>query len=358
MKLILFFLAFIPVVAMADPSIGASAGADVQNGESQSLKRDKSMSVDKSSGHRKSHSDSDERSRERSKSLSHSERQSSSRDNQQSFNVDVNINSILLREFSNRYERNQVGQGMAGEYFKTCKPLMNALIDYPVVDYNNYRVMGRSQSMYNDGQTNLTRADGTLTPDTDPHDLYISRYSQCRMTASFWLEEAGKKASENPVKSEIEIALRIQQVFAEMDASDDLFQTIRQRARDLWAQANCSRWLDDWRHFTQPSIECGVFSYTSAGFVVSNRPTLSESAIGGNSYKIALSASESRSTSVEDSRNREARLAESERDTNNKERYSEGRKSASMSRSHSTESSSSDSVSQGSNADMTATPHK
>ncbi len=78
MKTLLFLLALAPSIAMADPSIGASAGADIQNNESQSMKRDKSMSVDKSTGHRKSHSDSDERSREQSKSRSHSERRSAS----------------------------------------------------------------------------------------------------------------------------------------------------------------------------------------------------------------------------------------------------------------------------------------
>jgi len=358
MKKILLILALFPLVAVADPSISTDAGRDRDSSTSSSIKRDKSLSQDKSRGNRESWSDSKEHAREMSRSRSHQERTSRTWEKSDSYSADININGLLMREFTARYERGGSGNGTAWDYFHTCRPLLNAVPDYPVRDYTNGGIRGRNDAMRNfAGNGFLIDRDG-MPLVVDPSDRHISRYAQCRMTASYWVSEAGDRVTQQAVTSEAEVRERIRETFVEMDANEDLFTNLRQRARDIWADASCGNWLNDYSHYKSPEIDCGVFTFIGQTFTVENRETLSESSINGRSYKIAINASESDSNSIDDTDAADRSESYSARESDQRERYVEGKKTASLSVSKSKDKNSSEQKSRKSGASMSSTPIK
>lgn len=266
-------------------------------------------------GNTEKESASHEKAKEKSKSKSHSKKVAKSDESSKSYSIDVNINGLLLREFTTRYERDFTGTGTAGEYFGICKPITRALMDYPVYTLNHGKeVLGINEfriRLQTEGQVSYGGENSGLA--VNPTNQYISRYAQCRITASYWISEAGDRAATQKVSNENEVRDRIRQVFDEMDTDENTFQTLRQRARTLWKQASCAPWLQSGREFKSPQIECGVFSYVGKAFVVENRETLSESSIDGRSYKIAVSAKANDTVAEDDSTSVDDRVSSSER---------------------------------------------
>ena len=357
-KLVQILLLIIPISSFADPSISTDAGRDRDSSSSSSIKRDRSLNQDKSTGNRQSWSDSEDHARERSRSQSHQERRSRSDERSDSYTAEININGLLLREFTNHYERSNAGGGPAFEYFHTCRPLLNAISDYPVLDLTHGGIRGRNEAMRSQNGFLISRGDGVAPPTVDPSNRYIARYSQCRMTASYWISAAGDIVSRQQVQSEREIRDLIRKTFVEMDIDIELFQELRQRARDAWNDASCSNWLDDYNHYESPKLDCGVFTFISNEFSVEYRQTLSESSIDGRSYKISMSASESDSRSTDDTDSADRSESYSARESEQRERFVEGKKTASQSISKSADKSSSEKKSRKSGASMTSTPIK
>ena len=340
MKHILILLIFLlPQIAVADPSQSTDSGRDTDTSRSNQKKRDKSLSADKARGNRATQSDSIENSRERSRSNSRSNSFSSNNDLTDSYSSDININGLLLREFSRRYERTKDWRGQAGLYFSTCRPLLNAVPDYPVQDFTNGGIQGRNAAMQNNQNSGylISRGDGLAPPKVDSNNRYISRYAQCRMTASYWIAEAGDRVSSRTVTDERQVQSLIRETFGDMDGDEGVFQELRQRARDTWQDASCSNWLDDFNHYKSPELDCGVFTFIGKSFTVEYRETLSENSINGRSYKISMSASESESFASEDSVSTESRTSHAERDSDQRERFTEAKKTASMSKTKSTD---------------------
>lgn len=360
LKLVLVTISLLPTLAMADPAISSDSSRNLDTSQSDSIKKDKSLSADKSRGRRETESDSREHAREASRSRTHQESVGTREELSNSYSADISINGLLLREFTARYERGNNGSGSAWEYFHLCKPLMNAQVDYPVWDLTAGGVTGlieARRSRTRDGYAML-RGDSMLKPQIDPTNRYISRYSQCRMTTSYWLSTAGDRTTRQQVTTESQVRDRIRQVFAEMDADEALFQDLRQRARDVWAQAVCSPWIDTMDNFKAPEIECGVFTFSGGTMTVENRETLSESSIDGRSYKVSVSASESESTSTDDSVARDARESVAARESDTRERFIEQKKTASMSKSRALESSRSSKTDRKSGSSVSANPIK
>jgi hypothetical protein len=285
------------------------------------------MADDSSIGSTEKESASHEKAKEKSKSKSHSKKVAKSDESSKSSSVDININGLLLREFTSRYERDGTGTGKAGEYFGLCKPLTRALADYPVVYWHVFNdglpgiaIGGINEarndpgwgngSPFNPNDSQIAGFNGMVPPH---NDLTVSRYVQCRITASYWVAMAGERAAAPKVSTEAEVRGKIIQVFQEMDSDASVFQTLRQRARDLWAQESCSSWLDKIYNFNVPNIQCGVFSFVKEVFTVENRVTLSESSIDGHSYKIAVSAKASNSVASDDSVSESDKVSSSER---------------------------------------------
>jgi hypothetical protein len=344
--------------AHANPSVSSDAGQSTDNSESESIKRDKSLSADKSRGNRVTHSDSEDRAREKSLSRSHQKRTGISAEKSNSYSADVSINGLILREFTARYERGNVGAGTAWDYFHTCRPLMNALVDYPVRDWMHTGggLAGSRTEVMKGGLNGWVQSRPGIVAQVSTDDVYIHRYAQCRMTASYWVAEAANRSIAKSVTSEAEVQQRIRDVFSQMDADEPLFQNLRQRARDVWEQASCSNWLDDWDKFKGPDIQCGVFSYEGNSFTVENRQTLSELAIDGRSYKIAINYSNSESKSEDQSVSADARVSASVRESDSRDHFAEAKRTASMSKSHSMDESSSDKVDRSSGASIQASP--
>lgn len=360
---IFIFCALVAVTtAKADPSVSSDAGRSAESSNSASMKRDKSLSADKARGRRETESQSRERAREKSESVSKSERQGQAWDRSNSYSVDINLNGLLLKEFVQRYERQRAGTGPAGAYFGECRPILNSLTDYPVWDLTQGDVSGRSAAMHPQnaihGRYVLSRGDNLVQPFVDPSNPYIRRYSQCRMTASYWLSEAGERASRMHIQSEDQVGRIILETFVGMDEDASLFMQLRQQARDVWEDAYCSNWLDDFEHFKSPEIECGVFSFHGSDFFVENRQTLSESAIDGKSYKITMNISESQNYALEDSSSVDDRTSKSVRASESQEKFREAKKTATLSKSKTSEQSSSNKLDRGSKAGVNATPMK
>lgn len=361
-KLIILMLALLPALAQADASVSSDAGRSIDNSQSTAGKRDKSLSTDKSQGRRSTDTDSRETAKEKSLSKSHSQKTGKSAESSKSSSIDININGLLLREFTARYERDNTGTGTAGDYFFTCKPLTRALIDYPIVSWEGYSNKGEIMSR-NDFIQSIQGKPGYISRPSfdngwpvDPSNRYISRYAQCRITASYWVVEAGDRASSQKVGSEAGVKERVRQVFNEMDADESLFAELRQRARTLWSQANCAPWVQDFKSYKSPQIECGVFGFTDKTFTVENRETLSESSIDGRSYKIAVSAQTSDTVAEDDSVSFDDKVSASERKGDSIEHFKESKKTASLNKSKSLDRNSSSKVDRSSGNSMNAAP--
>jgi len=328
--------ALFPSLARADASVSSDGGRSIENGQSDTLRRDKSLSADKSHGNKATVSASREKALEKSRSHSKSKKLSKTAGVEKRASVDVNINGLLLREFTARYERDGTATGKAGEYFGLCKPLTRALADYPVMyfDLDGMKIIGRNEAQ----QLNNARAMAltmNMMVSFGHNNLFVSRYVQCRMTASYWVAEAGERANAQQISTEAEVGERIRQVFAAMDNQESVFATLRQRARNLWAQETCSRQLQTEDEFKAPELQCGVFSYVGNVFTVENRETLSEAGINGHSYKIAVSASSADSVAADESLSADERISSSKRRGISTERYREARNSAGLTQSKS-----------------------
>lgn len=353
MKKLLIIFALLPAIAAADPSISGDAGRSTGNSHSDTMKNDKSLSADKSRGHRHADSDSRERVKEQSLSKSHSEKIGSSAEKSRSYSSEININGLLLREFTSRYERNYQGNGAAGEYFAACQTMLKALPNYPTYNVNNGGVEGR------DTVERAISYGGNVPPQANAREPYLSRYVQCRITASYWLSEAGDRTTSQSVTTENEVQQKIRDTFSEMDSEPELFQTIRQKSRETWMNADCGgSQIEDFKHFKSPSLRYGVFSFEGSEIEVDYRKTLSEASINGRSYKIAVNASESQSVGMDDSISKDARVSRSERAGDSNERYTESKKTASLSKSKSIDKSNSSKVDRSSGNSMNATPSK
>lgn len=361
-KLIFLILAILlPSLAYAEASVSTDAGRSIDNSQSSTTKRDKSLSADKSRGNRESEAESRDRSTEKSLSKSHQKRAGTSTEKSKSYSADININGLLLREFTARYERGNSGAGAAWDYFHTCKPLMNSIVDYPVKDLSGGGVVGRNEAMKPKIDSRgrgylLSAGEGLVISFVDPQNKTISRYAQCRMTASYWLAEAGDRSASQKVTTEEEVKGAIQNTFNEMDADSSLFEHLRQQARDSWQQASCSNWLDDFKSFKEPRIECGIFSFVGKSFTVENRETLSESSIDGRAYKVAVAYQNTESEAEERSASADAKLSTSISQSESRERYREAKRTASLSKSKSSDTSSSSKVDRSSGNSINATP--
>ena len=353
MKKSLIVALFLPTIAFADPSISSDAGRSIDNSQSNSIKNDKSLSADKSRGQRHADSDSRERAKEQSLSRSHSEKIGQSAERSKSYSSDININGLLIREFTSRYERNYQGSGAAGEYFAACQTMLKALPNYPTFNVSTGAIEGR-----NAVERSLSYGENAPPP-ASAREPYLSRYSQCRITASYWLSEAGDRTTNQSITTENEVQQKVRDTFIAMDSDPYLFQTLRQKSRETWANADCSgSQIEDFKHFKSPALRCGVFSFEGSDIQVDYRKTLSESSINGRSYKIAINASESESVGMDDSISKDARVSRSERAGDSNERYTESKKTASLSKSKSMDKSNSSKLDRSSGNSMNATPSK
>ncbi len=136
-----------------------------------------------------------------------------------------------------------------------------------------------------------------MTYDMSPNTPYTRKYALCRLIASKFIAEAGERAVKAKVQSEGQIAERIRAAFAEMDADENLYLTIKDAAKAIWTNANCAPTLARWGDFSEPKINCGVLVVNGDEIIIEKRKSLSADSIEGRSYKIAMSADATGKTS-------------------------------------------------------------
>ena len=374
-KIIIFLLALLPVVAHADPSISSDAGRSIDNGQSNTIKRDKSLSADKSRGNRSTESDSRERVREGSTSKSHQERLGQSSEHSNSGSVDLNINSLLLKEFVAHYERQRPQPGMARvqQVFADCKPITGIVNEYPTLNScpgggggglegtdTADIVPRRLATHFSTDACGQWGNDDTRSYQQrfslDPANRVVGQYARCRIIASSWLAEAANRATTERARSEQEVRDRVQLVFSEMDADDRLFEKMRLDAADLWPSANCAPSLERYPEFQKPDIQCGIFTVEGNSITVENRETLSATSIAGRSYKIAINSSDSESVAVDDSTSADRRESYAERESDSRERFRESKKTASLNKSKSLDRNATSKVDRRAGSSMNAIP--
>lgn len=324
--------------AMANPSIKAGANQGIEDSESTDVTREKRLSVDKSTSGRNSNARTTEHSREKSQESSQSQRQSNERRNSQSFSTEVNLNSLLLQRFVAHYENvdeNRLSSNMpeAVKYFATCKPLKYEKWDYPVV--------GEVGEIGRRGVVPLrVVVNRRFQPDENPGNIIlmdagmpvVSRFAQCRMTASYWLAAVGRNLAGASAKNEAAVAAMVDAEFERMDLSGK-FQELRQKARDEWRNnAICTTHAKTLLASQSANLDCGVFQLSGDKYYVSRRQTLSPEAIDGVSFKIALSSDENSSMANERSSSVSERSSMANRASATSESASEVRNSASLSR--------------------------
>lgn len=381
MKKLLIILALLPTIAAADPSISSDAGRSIDNSQSNSIKNDKSLSADKSRGQRHADSDSRERAREQSLSRSHSEKIGSSAEKSRSGSVDLNINTVLLKEFVNRYERTQPQQGMqqVQKVFASCKPLSGIVTEYPTLNSSiSAPTGGGAPGTFDENDVVPRRlayhfAKGTggqwgnSSDSTALQESYnmpsqneeVGKYARCRIIASKWVAEAGERLGATTVRSEAEVRDRIDQAFTEMENDQQVFEQIRGETMQLWQSAECAPTLQRWPDFSKPNLICqGVIEVDGNSIIIENQETLSAGSIAGRSYKIAINSSENQSVGMDDSISKDARTSRSERAGDSNERYTESKKTASLSKSKSMDKSNSSKLDRSSGNSMNATPSK
>ncbi|MDD4911905.1 MAG: hypothetical protein PHP57_06375 [Sideroxydans sp.] len=336
--------------AQADPTISADSGKGIDQTKTKKQTLDKKQEASKSRSRAHRNTDEDSRATEASTNKADRQSWSRSRESGRSASIDININGALISEFVSHYEKREPSQAdpLAVQYFATCKPIMNAQVDYPTLngwfgarlsqpqaDYS--QIVGRkgaihySKAHMNPRGSGADGSDQLMTYfEMKPEATYISRYARCRIVAHFFLSEASNRAVEGEVQSEKEIRNRIQNVFDEMDQQEDMFTDMQQEARTLWASATCSPTLTIWGEFKGPEMQCGVFNYTSAGFEVDYRKTLSADAIDGRTYKIAVNGALNDSYTDENSQGNDYRKSVASRTADTRERATEARKQVSV----------------------------
>ena len=363
--------------AVADPSMSATAGRDIDNKQSDTIKRDKSLSADKSHGNRKTLSSSNERAHELSNTRSDSARESMSDESSHSTTTDVNINSLLLQSFIDRYELQppSLDDPKPRIVFYSCKPLTGTVSEYPTLtscpqqfgmhqtlDLNAV-VPRRLASQFSDtacgtksGKNGSERYNKLWTP--DPNNSVVGQYARCRILASRWIAEAARKAIQQKVASEQEVRVQIERAFLDMESDPTLFEQFIADAQQVWSHANCAPLLSLYSDFTGVAFNCGVVRLKDDSIVIDGRQTLSESAIEGRSFKVSLNAQQSHNASLEASTSADARTSISARDAYTRDKFSEDKNTASLSKSRSQDHSISESVKRGSGSDMRAAPQQ
>lgn len=393
MKKILLLLALMPFVAVADPSISTDSSRELDTSTTKSIKRDKSLSKDKSSGNRESWSDSNEHARELSVGRNHSEKTGRSWDTTGKGSISLKVNSILLREFVRGYERSQPGPDSprVQRVFNDCKPLTGIVNEYPTLN----SVPARSQhGMYFDPNDIVPRRmarhfeqgagsstgirQGISLPSSEYHlstdqskfgvqtnydmpasNREVGRYGKCRILASWWVKEAGVRAATTTARSEEEVTDLIRNAYKKMNDDPQLFDQMVINAQQLWNSADCSATLKRWADFQKPELICqGVIVVDGNSIEVENQQTLSEQSIAGRSFEIALESSDSQNVAIDDTDSTDARESVAARESDQRERYREAKKTASMSKSKSLDRSESGKTSRKSGANLSSTPVK
>lgn len=396
-KLIMFAVLSVFITeAFAEPSLSADSSKERKETESSKASVNINATADKKKGNRDTETRSRDKAGERARDRVSSDKATVEDRRSQDYTVERDLNSLLLQAFVNQYEKidaHDLPQDahQAQLYFATCKPFQKKIQDYPVI---NWRPAGGASCLPNCLRLEILKFGVNVAPlevamnvsadevssryvihdikdaflsreksyglntrfSVDPEIPHVSRYSQCRITAHYWVARAAEAASSQPAYNEWEMKQRVEAIFNAMDRDHELFLTIRQQARDLWKDASCSNWLTYKGDFQGPAIECGIFTFRDNGFTVDYRPTLSQDSIDGKRYKILTSASHSASMSEEESRSASIRLSETIRVAVSHDDYRDRSKGGSVSIGTSSETSSDQSRTASDKASIGVTP--
>jgi len=227
--LALLVLLLLPTLALAEGGLSDDAGRSKDTGNGSFVKDDSSISVDKSEGGRKTKSKSSERATESSTSSSKSSKTSTNSESSGGQSVELNINSILVREFVKHYENIAEAKTKAEYVFATCKPITGAITEYPILNScpqgTRFTIANQDTSDIKPASqstrivSNCGAQNGFQMPKrislllVDIHHPVVEKYAVCRIMASAWLILWLSKSQKIRSSLEDEIVERINAVF-------------------------------------------------------------------------------------------------------------------------------------------------
>jgi hypothetical protein len=322
-----------------------NAGAGTLPSDSDSANRDNGPpSLDstgkKSSGNKSSTSTSHDRASEKRVDQSKTNKESADKKAGKDFSQRIDVNTLLINRFIQYYEMDQPDSPQTQifsnlkPYFHACKPFINARAAFPVLisrsPVSGLDNTGGSLSQLSEknqySTVNLKQFPQTMSSSSKDAPV-IRSYAQCRIYASYWLSEAGKRLALTEVvfPNEDKVADKIDLIFSEMDDDKRLQSQIVDKGNKVWGAAECTG--NNYSDGTSGlSFNCGTFSADvngSPSFSVLGRETLSGKGIAGVVYSVSISAGESRSNSAESSHTTASSESESIRGSQSTDSYND-----------------------------------
>lgn len=368
-------------VAFAGVSVGAGSSESIETNGSAKTSRDGSISVDTSKGKRNSASKSSDLSKEESKDKRSSKSSRAEKSARADYSAEIDINALLIGEFVRRYEQAPVDETspLARQYFSACGVFTRAMLEYPVLQGHQPISMGQAtpyganpldpdtvvplRAAWRISVETLRAANGGSAMaqgmyykawPVEPRNPTIRRYAECRLTAHYFLSQAGALVAETPALSQADAKQRIAATFDVLELKE--FAETRQHAREAWAEAYCSPWLVYGGDYDGQKIECNVLSVRDGQISVDGVATLSATAIDGKRYKLALASGDTQSSGTSTEESSGTRASSSNRTSHSVEAYSDGKKTASLKASRGRDNSNSARTSTDSKSDISATP--
>jgi len=387
-KILIAVLGFIALSAtafsrdsLANPENSSGAGRTVESSSSDKISRDESLSQDKSTGNKATSSSSRESSQERSKETKTSKGSKLEQSQKKDISIKLNANPLFISEWIGIFENGdrrldmdmQEQMKSAKTFFSVCRPLTGIDSTFPVLQGKS------SPSKYVIGEKSLVASlenkaywnavlDGAPVP---PHDEDLERgnlvsYIVCRQMAHVVMSETAKAIEEV-----------IQDGRVKVSSEQDLRALIRKgfeiaaENRDLWNMAlvfsfkspgnrvrQCNPFLSYFWNAKGHDMDCGNFRVQGDTVYINGVPTLSNEAINGRKFELALSnsgnASETDSTDASES----TKVSNSRKTSSSRESYADSKKTAGMKVSKASDNSSSSKISRDAKADVKASPQQ
>lgn len=369
--------------AFANPDNSAGAGRTVENSESDKISREKSLSQDQSTGSKATSTSSKENAQEKSKETKTGKSKKKEAARKQDMSIKLNANPLFISEWISVFEGGDRQMDLnpsmkeqmksAKTLFSVCLPLTGIDSTFPVLQGGStrgkYLIGEKSLVASLEGKSRWMAAlEGAPVP---PHDEDLERgnlvsYIVCRQMAHVVMSEAAK-AIENFIQekhvapsSEQELRGWIRAAYEVAAANQDLwsqalnfsFKTPENRVR------KCAPFLGYFWNVKDHNMDCGNFKVQGDTVYINGVPTLSTEAINGRKFEIALSNSDSATSTDSTDASESTKASNSQKSSSNRESYSDNKKTAGMKASKSSDTGSTSKTSRDSKVDVKASPQQ
>lgn len=366
MRCLFLVTSLISIPVFADPSVSSDASRQKEQSGGEKVVRDKKLSVDKSTGNKATATNSRENTAESSIDRKTTEKQGKEQSLKRDYTVQVDINSLLIREFMMRYEAGLQQPAMSSKagsvlfkFFADCKPFGNILSGYPVAvpgrQPNGELGVAVVTARQAAATTSFYQSDRPFLADAT-HPV-IQDYGVCRLAAHYYMTEAAERVSRSKVVSENDVRSEIESVFNDLEQDEAALQRINNQVWKTWNAAVCGPWLRQANQYNgTPAMQCGTVKIEGEQVFVFGMPTLSKDAIDGKRYQVSIAMGDSDTRSAEKSLERSSKTSVAQKASSSSERYAEIKRDAQFSRTTQAETGSTSRTQRGSQSSVSVNP--